>query len=215
MDRPFSLYDVLNVSPGAPLPLIEASYRALMKKHHPDQAGAAAGTRAAEINAAFSILRDRERRAAYDRHEQARQRALVDAQTQVLRRRRRLVGWSGWGASALLVCAATAFAADRYGGVLVRPAQPIAVADKGGQRPSSRLDASDLVSEVLAESRKMALAPRPVGGQPAPTAPVAPAETIHAAAVPAPAAAPRRHAETPRAAEPAEGDFLERYEHIY
>jgi curved DNA-binding protein CbpA len=212
MDRPFSLYDVLNVSPGAPLPLIEASYRALMKKHHPDQAGAAAGTRAAEINAAFSILRDRDRRAAYDRREQARQRALVDAQTHGLRRRRRLVGWSGWGAAALLVCAATAFAADRYGGVLVRPAQPIAVADKGGQRPSSRLDASDLVSEVLAETRKMALAPRPAGGQPAP---VAPSETIQAVAVPAPAAAPRRHAEVPRATEPAERDFLERYEHIY
>jgi hypothetical protein len=212
MDRPYSLYDVLNVSPGAPLPMIEASYRALMKKHHPDQAGAAAGTRAAEINAAFSILRDRERRAAYDHREQARQRALVEAQTHGLRRRRRLVGWSGWGAAALLVCAATAFAADRYGGVLVRPVQTAAVADKSPPPPSSRFDASDLVSEVLAETRKMALAPPPAARR---TPAAAAAETVHSVEMPRPPRAQRRYPQAPREAEPGEGDFLERHDHIY
>ncbi len=70
-----SLYDVLNVSPDAEGVVIEAAYRALMKKYHPDQApGAANGSMsAAEINQAFAVLRDPKRRAGYDLHERSRQ----------------------------------------------------------------------------------------------------------------------------------------------
>jgi len=64
-----SLYAVLNVAPDADPAVIEAAYKALMKKYHPDRlGGAAAGDerRAAEINEAFQVLRDAERRARYD-----------------------------------------------------------------------------------------------------------------------------------------------------
>ena len=203
MDRPFSLYDVLNVPPGAPPAAIESSYRTLMKRHHPDQAGAAAGTRAAEINAAFSVLRDPERRSAYDRNEQARQRALIDRQVHNLRRRRRMAGWGGWGAAALLVCAATAFAADRYGGVLVRPATPVLASD-GGKGAGARIDPNAIISEVIDESRKMSLAPGPV-----PAARRAP--VVAEVAEPVAAAEPvlRRRPDRPRPAEEPANDFLE------
>lgn len=209
MDRPYCLYDVLNVSPGAPAPMIEASYRLLMKKHHPDQAGPEASSRAAEINAAFSILRDPERRACYDRREQARQRAMIESQVGKLRRRRRIAGWAGWGASAALIFAATALAAERYGGALVRPVQPVAVESSKVPEPrADRVDPEALVSEVLAETRKLTLAPRPAPPRPSRTS---------AAEPPLPAAArqPRRAAQAPPAAEEAAGDFLERHEHIY
>jgi hypothetical protein len=59
--------------------VIEAAYRALMKKHHPDvlvREPVSRQSEAAEINRAFQVLRDPERRAQYDSHEQARQDAL-------------------------------------------------------------------------------------------------------------------------------------------
>jgi len=64
-----SLYAVLNVAPDADPAVIEAAYKALMKKYHPDRLGGAnAGDerRAAEINEAFQVLRDPERRPRYD-----------------------------------------------------------------------------------------------------------------------------------------------------
>jgi hypothetical protein len=202
MDRPFSLYDVLNVPPGAPPAAIESSYRTLMKRHHPDQAGPAAGIRAAEINAAFSVLRDPERRSAYDRMEQARQRGLIDRQVHNLRRRRRMAGWGGWGAAALLVCAATAFAADRYGGVLVRPATPVLASDSE-QGAGARIDPDSIIREVIDEARKMSLAPQPVPvGRPAPVA----VEVAEPAAAAQPA---RRRPDSPRPAEEPASDFLE------
>src|SRR4028119_2120674 len=67
-------YQVLNVAPDAEPVVIEAAYRALMKKYHPDQAVAAAtpGPSAAEINHAFATLRAADRRAAYDRRQRTR-----------------------------------------------------------------------------------------------------------------------------------------------
>ena len=65
--RARSLYDVLNVTPRAEPVVIEAAYRALMKKYHPDHgAGAPLSCDASEINGAFAILRDPQQRAAYD-----------------------------------------------------------------------------------------------------------------------------------------------------
>jgi curved DNA-binding protein CbpA len=74
-----SLYAILNVSPDADPAVIEAAYKALMKKFHPDMViGEPEGTqrKAAEINRAYQILRNPERRAEYDAGEQARQEAM-------------------------------------------------------------------------------------------------------------------------------------------
>ncbi|MDP8913206.1 MAG: J domain-containing protein [Pseudomonadota bacterium] len=113
-----SLYAVLNVAPDADPAVIEAAYKALIKKYHPDMlAGAPGGDlrRAAEINEAFQVLRDPERRARYDNDERARQdafrRAAAAASGPALyhppppRRRRK----SRWPALLLLVAAAAAF----------------------------------------------------------------------------------------------------------
>jgi hypothetical protein len=65
-------YAVLQVHPDAEYEVIEAAYRQLMKKHHPDMAGgdprrvAEHETRAKAINEAFGVLRDPERRRRYD-----------------------------------------------------------------------------------------------------------------------------------------------------
>jgi len=211
MERPYSLYDVLNVSPGAPPAAIEAAYRALMKKHHPDQAGPGSGDRAAEINAAFSVLRDPERRASYDRQERDRQRALISVQVGRLRRRRRLIGWAGWGAAALLVGGATAFAANHYGETLARPVQPVvAEAEKAPSQPK-RFDPGALISEVLAETRRLTLAPTP----PTPRQPAAaPAAEHHDVPEPPPLHR-RRPSNPPPVSDEAGGDFLERHDLIY
>lgn len=69
-------YTTLNVLPDADPVVIEAAYKALMKKHHPDKhpAGPVAGERsAAELNRAWWVLRDPDRRTAYDADEKARQ----------------------------------------------------------------------------------------------------------------------------------------------
>jgi curved DNA-binding protein CbpA len=74
-----SLYAVLNVAPNADPAVIEAAYKALMKKYHPDiLAGGPSGDqqKAAEINQAFQVLRDPERRARYDGDQRARQDAI-------------------------------------------------------------------------------------------------------------------------------------------
>jgi hypothetical protein len=69
-----SLYTLLQVLPTADPAVIEAAYKALMKKHHPDlHGGEDAERRAAEINHAFNVLRDPERREAYDASERARE----------------------------------------------------------------------------------------------------------------------------------------------
>lgn len=101
-----SLYEVLNVSADAEPVVIEAAYRALMKKYHPDQspAAAAAGrSTAAEINQAFAILRDPGQRADYDRREGARNPAFhLAAYQPPSPPRRSAFGWAGWFVALLL-----------------------------------------------------------------------------------------------------------------
>lgn len=70
------LYNLLNVLPDADPVVIEAAYKALIKRHHPDihSGGTAVGERiAAELNQAYQTLRHPDRRAAYDADERARQ----------------------------------------------------------------------------------------------------------------------------------------------
>ena len=60
------LYAELEVDPGASLEAIEAAYRALMKRSHPDLAGPAGLARSKRLNLARAWLTDPGRRASYD-----------------------------------------------------------------------------------------------------------------------------------------------------
>src|SRR6516225_8022227 len=65
-------YAILQVQSGADQEVIEAAYRQLMKKHHPDLAGddpqriAEHLARARALNEAYAALRDPEQRRRYD-----------------------------------------------------------------------------------------------------------------------------------------------------
>src|SRR5574342_1212079 len=60
-------YRILQVDPRAEHEVIEAAYRRLSRKHHPDVSGEAdAGRRMRELNEAFEVLSDPARRRAYD-----------------------------------------------------------------------------------------------------------------------------------------------------
>jgi curved DNA-binding protein CbpA len=63
-----NLYKTLGVSPDSEDVVIIAAYKALMRKYHPDKSSDSQATsKAAEINEAYAILGDPEKRAAYDR----------------------------------------------------------------------------------------------------------------------------------------------------
>jgi curved DNA-binding protein CbpA len=66
------LYKVLNVDPGADAEVIRVAYRALARRDHPDvSADPAASRKMAELNVAFEVLGDAERRAVYDQSRSA------------------------------------------------------------------------------------------------------------------------------------------------
>jgi hypothetical protein len=66
LDEP-TLYDVLQVSPAAEPEVVEAAYRRLAQKYHPDVSSEpASAERMAEINAAYQVLGDAASRAEYD-----------------------------------------------------------------------------------------------------------------------------------------------------
>src|SRR3972149_1774973 len=60
-------YKVLQVDPEAEAEVVQAAYRRLARKYHPDVAESPeAAARMAAINAAWAVLKDPARRAAYD-----------------------------------------------------------------------------------------------------------------------------------------------------
>jgi curved DNA-binding protein CbpA len=65
------LYGVLHVDASADSAAIRVAYRALAAVHHPDHAGAGGEPLMRELNLAWEVLRDPERRAAYDAQRQA------------------------------------------------------------------------------------------------------------------------------------------------
>jgi curved DNA-binding protein CbpA len=66
-------YKLLQVDPEADVEIIQAAYRKLAQRYHPDVAmGPEAGRRMAELNAARDLLLDPEARAAHDRERGAR-----------------------------------------------------------------------------------------------------------------------------------------------
>lgn len=60
-------YEVLQLHPSALPEVVEAAYRALALVHHPDRNGTADSAAMAELNWAYAILRDPEKRIEYDR----------------------------------------------------------------------------------------------------------------------------------------------------
>ena len=62
-------YEILGVSRGSDDAALKAAYRKLAMEHHPDRNGGCedSATRFKEINEAYSILSDAQKRAAYDR----------------------------------------------------------------------------------------------------------------------------------------------------
>lgn len=73
-------YKILQVDPAAELEVIAAAYKRLAQKYHPDgQPVAVESRRMQDINLAYAVLRDPEKRAQYDRL-----RALQPAPTQLV-----------------------------------------------------------------------------------------------------------------------------------
>ena len=66
MHRRGDYYAILEVAPDAEPDIIRAAYRILAKRYHPDHP-AGSQARMAELNGAWELLRDPERRALYDR----------------------------------------------------------------------------------------------------------------------------------------------------
>src|SRR5690606_12614918 len=64
-------YAMLGVDPTADAEAVRLAYRRRIRAAHPDRAGATAHQTASAINAAWWVLRDPARRAAYDRQRQA------------------------------------------------------------------------------------------------------------------------------------------------
>ncbi len=147
------LYSLLNVLPDADPVVIEAAYKALMKRHHPDiqpGSGGVAERRAAELNQAYQTLRDPERRAAYDADERARQerhraelarafeppapRAAPPSppRSEPVRAGQRAAAWIG-AAGILMLGGAIYLLAQGMDAPVVRP--PAAVSEQPGRSP--------------------------------------------------------------------------------
>ena len=221
MERPFSLYADLQVPPDAPPAAIEWAYRRLMKRYHPDHAGPGSAAQAAEINAAYAVLRSPERRAAYDRREHARQHAVHAAEARRVIRRRRIVRGGSWLAAAVALGAGIPLGANWYNGGIV-PARMASVKAPPAEAAPALVDQRD-PAEHVAEFLARAAIERPVLQAPTPAKPLAnasvePRRTAAAASAEAPVRM-RRTApvqETHRSRrEPAEADFLEREGYIY
>lgn len=60
------LYLILQVQPSAHPNVVQAAYRALARMFHPDQTGNAAARDMVLVNGAYAVLRDANRRKAYD-----------------------------------------------------------------------------------------------------------------------------------------------------
>jgi curved DNA-binding protein CbpA len=67
VNAPGDPYKILQVDSEAEDEVIAAAYRRLARKYHPDMGGPGSESRMAEINAAWEVIGDPERRAAFDR----------------------------------------------------------------------------------------------------------------------------------------------------
>jgi hypothetical protein len=234
MAAPRNHYELLNVSPDAEPVVIEAAYRALMKKYHPDQAAAAvpAGApTAAAINAAFATLRDPGRRAEYDRREWTKGQnvQLAAYQARPVPRVSRAFGWGGWVVASVLggILAMIAGPAAEYNAARVQ-AERAAAAVEPDLRSQPTLPDEPLVPPAAAGAAagSDAGALQAPASQPAIAAPAGEAAAMEElAAAPVPIATPRAQAQRAEPRRPAvrprprpraeQKDFLEREGYIY
>jgi hypothetical protein len=174
-----SLYNVLGVAPGAEDVVVEAAFRALIKKYHPDQAAADdAGRTAAEVNAAYAVLKDPGRRAEYDQRLWLRDQGAILQSAQPPVPAFNLAAWSGWTVSLLLGATVVAMAAGRiappHSNMIPLAAQPeVATAPPSAESAAeafwSRAHiASGLVSTPAAEAATLPPPPAPVEALPVP-----------------------------------------------
>jgi curved DNA-binding protein CbpA len=216
-----SLYDVLNVAPEAEPVVVEAAYKALIKKYHPDQAVEAPVCKdATAINEAFAVLKDPVKRADYDHRLWSKQQAIRLAEAQVASAGRppRLVAVSGWLIAGLLAAALAAVAMGkdivppRLGDIAeaaeihdseapARAAALKAAAAEDAQDEMALPSAAAVIAEVRSDAsdrsvatRRWAPKPRGAGG---------------------PRSRMSRPAARARTEPRAEGDFLERQGYIY
>ena len=217
MASPRSLYDVLNVAPEAEPVVVEAAYKALIKKYHPDQAADAPVSRdAAAINEAFAVLKDPAKRADYDRRLWTKQQSLRLAGLQAtMPPRSRFASVGGWVVAALLACALAAVA---FGKSLAppplnaiaqaaephdseRPARAAAAKAAAAEAVHDKVvipSSAAVIARVRAERKVRTALPRPERRAPAPLRAPKPRPE------PVPASEPRK-----------EADFLERQGYIY
>jgi curved DNA-binding protein CbpA len=229
MPGPRSLYDVLNVAPEAEPVVLEAAYKALIKKYHPDQAVEAPVSKdAAQINEAFAILKDPARRADYDHRLWAKQQALRAAELQVHTGGRppRFVAVSGWLIAGLLACALAAVAMGKSP-VPPRLATAAAAAEihdseAPARAAAAKAAAAEAVHDRLAMPSSAAViaqvrAELGIRSRPGPHMRTAPAAEAHRRATASAAPRVRKARPGPRArVEPRqEKDFLEREGYIY
>jgi curved DNA-binding protein CbpA len=224
MPFPRSLYDVLNVSSDAEPVVIEAAYKALMKRHHPDHAeGERPSKDAAAINEAFATLKDPARRSEYDRRLWKKQQQARLAELRALEPRTggsRLFGWSGWIVAMALGAAFYSLASGRIAPPVTHAQR--AAADKARISPeeaaAKRTAAAEQDDYVLHPSSALVVAQARAEARAAPVAPrarAAPAEGRSVALIrqrEARRAAPRRK---PAARTKEEQDFLQRQGGIY
>jgi curved DNA-binding protein CbpA len=215
-----SLYDVLNVAPEAEPVVVEAAYKALIKKYHPDQAvEAPVSKNATAINEAFAVLKDPTKRADYDHRLWTKQQALRLAEAQVASAGRppRFVAVSGWLIAGLL---AAALAAMVMGQSLAPPLRAIAeVAEAHDSEAPARAAALKAAAAEAAQDRLAMPSSAAVIAQVRSEHGPAPAAVSPAPADRATSGAPRgrklRPAPRARTAPRKESDFLERQGYIY
>lgn len=224
-----SLYEILNVAPDAEQVVIDAAYRALMKKYHPDQAVAVSvpGPSAAEINRAFAVLRDPDRRADYDKREWTRQQDIQLARYQPApaggSAAVKVFGWGGW-IVALILGAVLLSMAQRMADVTAsraEAAQAAALAEPDFRSQPTLPDEALVPPAVVMQIRREALAGKPAAvaphKAPAPKARVL-LDVARAPVRAERAARPARQRAQPRARPAAKGrdkEFLEREGYIY
>jgi curved DNA-binding protein CbpA len=215
-----SLYDVLNVAPEAEPIVVEAAYKALIKKYHPDQALEAPVSKdATAINEAFAVLKDPAKRADYDHRLWAKQQAIRLAERQVASAGRppRFVAVSGWLIAGLL---AAALAAVAMGKSIVPPrmgdvAEAAEYHDSEGPARAAALKAADAEAarDGIVMPSSAAVIAR-VHAEPEMAAEPDPSPRARASSG-APRSRKARPAARTRSEPRKESDFLERQGYIY
>jgi hypothetical protein len=219
MAGPRSLYDVLNVAPEAEPVVLEAAYKALIKKYHPDQAVEVPVSKdAAAINEAFAVLKDPARRADYDHRLWTRKQALRLAELRAGGAPRpRFAAVSGWLVAALLACALAAVAVGKSLAPphLTAAAQAAEPDDAEGpaRAAAAQAAAAEAVHDRTIPSSAAVLAR--VHAQQGVRPPRAPATHVRAAPLAAMRYRKARPTAPPKRDPRREKDFLERQGYIY